>query len=235
VNPLNPSAGDVPVPEDPREIEAALSAGLVSYRVFPYLEWRYGERGRAFTRSDSAWLAWLTRHDQEHVREQIAWLKGLLSNRGMPSTILELHLEVLHRQLVRKIPERSRQYAQLKRSAEQLRQEREASMSPEHAKRLVEDFVAALALHRRALAIGAAGLLVAAIADEISGDRNAVRSTAVWLADVAALRNVDALRKRLSPADRRLFDSESFAERWQGAVGDTISASGVNRLKGAKQ
>ncbi len=69
LNPLNPAAGGVPVPEDVREVKAALRAGAVSCRVFPYLDWRFGERGEKFTRSDSAWLVWLTRLDQERVDE----------------------------------------------------------------------------------------------------------------------------------------------------------------------
>ena len=59
LNPLNPSAGDVPLPEDQREIDAALRAGPITHRIFPYFDWRYGDRGRKFTESDSAWPAWL--------------------------------------------------------------------------------------------------------------------------------------------------------------------------------
>ena len=31
----------------------------ITYRIFPYYAWRYGERGQRFTQSDSAWLAHL--------------------------------------------------------------------------------------------------------------------------------------------------------------------------------
>jgi len=231
VNSLNPAAGVVAVPEDPREIEAALRAGRISYRLFPYMEWRYGERGRRFTRSDSAWLAWLTRHHQERVRQQIAWLKSVLSNRGMPSSILELHLEVLQRQLVRAVPEKAQQYATLKFSAGWLRQEREAGISGQTAARLVDDCVADFSLPQSVVLRGAAELLVAAIADQNSGVENAIESVESWLADVATLRTVDGLRERLSSAERRLLDSKSFEKEWPAKVAATIAESGVNKTR----
>ncbi len=222
LNPLNPLAGAVPVPEDEREIEAALRAGVVSYRIFPYLDWRYRERGGKFTRSDSAWLAWLTRHPQERVDEQIVWLRSVLSNRGMPSWILEVHLRVLHRHLVRRIPENEQKYASLLNSADMLRQLSEASVSPQRKQQLIAGFEAALRPHSNLLFRQAAQLLVAALADEKSGVKNAVGSLTIWLGDVPTLRDIPELRERLSPAECRCFDSESFQNQWQEAIGATI-------------
>lgn len=51
---LNPHAGSHPVPEDPREIEAARTAAQACWRAFPYLEQRYGSRGRLYADSDGA-------------------------------------------------------------------------------------------------------------------------------------------------------------------------------------
>lgn len=234
MNSLNPGAGDVPVPEDPSEIEAALRAGRISYRLMPYLEWRFGERGREFTRSDSAWLAWLTRHDAERVRQQIAWLKSVLSNRGMPSSILETHLHVLYRQLARATPEKAQQFESLKLSADWLRTEREAGLSPQRAKRLVDDCVAEFTTPHSAVLKAAVELLVAAVADQFSGVKNAVRSMESWLADVATLRTVDAMRNQLSPAELRLLDSDDFADKWPTAVSATIAASGAKRPQSVK-
>ena len=222
LNPLNPAAGGVPVPEDEREVKAALRAGVVSYRVFPYLDWRFGERGEKFTRSDSAWLVWLTRHDQERVDEQISWLRNVLSNRGMPSWILELHLRVLYQQLVRTIPENERKYVSLLNSAGRLRQISDASIPRNRAKQLVEDFAAVLGQGGNSLIDNAAQLLVAALADEKSGVKNAVKSVKAWLVDVPALREIAGLRARMSPAESRWFDSGDFEQRWRGAIGATI-------------
>src|SRR4051812_28593243 len=57
---LNPEAGHHAVTTDPRELRAALRAGEQTQRRFGYYEQRYGERGRAFTRSDSAWIVTVT-------------------------------------------------------------------------------------------------------------------------------------------------------------------------------
>ena len=222
LNPLNPAAGGVPVPEDEREIEAALRAGVISYRIFPYLEWRYGERGEKFTRSDSAWLAWLTRHPPGHVDEQIAWLRNVLSNRGMPSWILEVHLRVLHRHLVRTIPENKQKYASLLSSARMLCQLSEAGVSSRREQQLMAEFEAALRPNSNLLLRQAAQLLVAALADEKSGVKNAVDSLTIWLGDVPTLRGSRGLRERLSTTECRWFDSDSFQKQWQDAIEATI-------------
>ena len=46
---LNPEAGCHPIPDDLREVRAALRAGELSWQDFPYYEQRYGTRGKAFT------------------------------------------------------------------------------------------------------------------------------------------------------------------------------------------
>lgn len=223
LNPLNPEAGGVPVPEDPREIRAALRAGRISYRLFPYLAWRYGERGTKFTQSDSAWLAWLTRHGQSRVEEQIVWLRSVLSNRGMPSWILQVHLRVLYSQLSRTIPENKQRYVSLVSSAERLRNMSTASMGQRRAKKLTAEFVAAFGSRSNSLLQGAAQLLIAAVADERSGVKNAVSRLEIWLVDVPHLREITGLRERLSPAERRLLDSDSFPEKWKKVIEATIA------------
>lgn len=101
---LNPGAGRHVVAEDPRELRAALRAGVRSWERFPYYERRYGRRGRRFTRSDSAWLVTLASLPQSEVDRQIRWLGQVLAARGMPRWMLELHLEVLHEELVLSVP-----------------------------------------------------------------------------------------------------------------------------------
>ena len=223
LNPLNPRAGGVPVPEDPREIDAALRAGRISVRIFPYLDWRYGERGAKFTRSDSAWLAWLSRHTQQRVNEQIAWLRSVLSNRGMPSWILETHLLVLYRQLTRSVSERESKYRTLFISADELRQDRHSRISPEMSRQLVSGFVAAVSQGPTFLLSGVARLLVAAVADEMLGVKYAVLRLTPWLADVSMLRELPHLRVRLSSRQLRVLGSQAFAERWRKAIEKTVT------------
>ncbi len=84
VRTLNPAAGSHAIPQDARELQAALRAGERTWRKFPYYEWRYGERGQQFTRSDSGWLVTLSSHESVVVNQQIRWLGRVLASRGMP-------------------------------------------------------------------------------------------------------------------------------------------------------
>lgn len=223
LNPLNQAAGAVPVPEDQREIDASLQAGAVSLRIFPYLVWRYGERGRKFTQSDSAWLAWLTRHDVELVYQQITWLRSVLSNRGMPSSILDTHLTVLNRQLTRSVPENEHKYLSLTTSATRLRLAREAKMSCERVERLATEFVRTVRHGPSFLLTGAARLILAAVADEKLGVKNAVGSLEVWFSDLSGLRQQTGFCEMLSNDDQRLLDSDSCQQLWQAAVASLIA------------
>ena len=76
---LNPEAGRHAITDDPREVRAALRAGVRSWEACPYYERRYGRRGRRFTRSDSAWLVTLAGLPQTTVDRQIGWLARLLA------------------------------------------------------------------------------------------------------------------------------------------------------------
>ena len=225
LNPLNPATGNVPVPNDRREVGAALRAGRVTYRIYPYFEWRFGERGRKFTHSDSAWLAWLTRFDQARVDQDVDWLRGLLANRGMPSPLLETHLRLLDRELTRTVPSRASQYARLANAADRLRRAREEMISAERERRLVDEFVDGLGQGALPLVRGVAKLLVASVADEKVGVVNAVSSLRDWLADVPTLRRVPALRRRLDPSRRRLLDSRAFERTWHDAIERTVEGA----------
>jgi len=223
LNPLNPATGDVPMPEDQREIEAALRAGPITYRLFPYFEWRYGERGRKFTQSDSAWLAWIVRHQQQYVDEQILWLRSVLSNRGMPGWILEIHLALLYKQLVRAIPEKAAAYEKLQHASSVLRNQRREIITDETWNDLASDFVSALGTKPTWLLRGVGRLLVASVADERLGIKNAVGRLECWLSDVANLGKIDEMRDTLSIKHRQLLDSQEFGERWQKAIQATIT------------
>jgi hypothetical protein len=146
----------------------------------------------------------------------------------MPSWILELHLRVLYQQLVRTIPENERKYVSLKNSAGRLRQVSDASIPKNRAKQLVEDFSAVIGPTANSLIDNAAQLLVAALADEKSGVKNAVKSLETWLIDVPTLREVEGLRARMSAAESRWFDSDEFEKRWRGAIGATIDKARQN-------
>ena len=222
LNPLNPAAGDVPIPEDQREVDAALRAGPITLRIFPYLDWRYGERGRKFTASDSAWLAWLVRHDQTRVNEQILWLRSVLSNRGMPGWILEIHLRSLHKQLVRSIPEKRAAYHKLAAAAQLLGGQRREILSDEVWTKLALGFASAIGAPNR-ITKGVGRMLVASVIDERLGVKNAVRSVESWLSGIDSLRRVEGLRRILSSSQCQTLDSDRFAARWHESMTATIA------------
>lgn len=183
VRSLNPDAGRHPITTDLREVRAALRAGAASWRRNPYFERRYGDRGRRFTRSDSAWLAMLTQLSDQYVQDQIAWLGRVLSARGMPRLLLEEHLLLLHRELCAAVPERASEYGKLSIAAERLRAERLARLPEETFESLAADFEARVRPLSN-VGVGDMGrLLVAAVTDEAAGIDQAVPSLEAWAAD----------------------------------------------------
>jgi hypothetical protein len=180
---LNPEAGHHVVTTDARELRAALRAGQQTQRRFGYYERRYGERGRAFTRSDSAWIVTLTGMPRAVAERQLRWLGALLAARGMPRLLLEAHLETLRAELVSAVPGKRASYDVLLRVAEVFRDERLSHLDEATTSELAGAF------DRRARSASskelpeAGALLVAAVADERGGLPRAVDSLMEWLAD----------------------------------------------------
>ena len=92
---VNPEAGAYPVTTDATLVRAAVRAAQRSFDVMPYYGVRYGERGARFASSDSAWLISLAPLGEEQAIRQVAWLSRVLAGRGMPSWLMELHLDEL--------------------------------------------------------------------------------------------------------------------------------------------
>ena len=201
-HPLNPEAGMTPMPSDPREVEAALRAGRLSLRMTPYYGFRYGERGVRFTRSDSAFLATLPEHPEATIKRQVEWLAGVLSNRGMPSLLLEQHLRVLARTLTRAVPEKRDFYRALFVASEGLRARRTALLPEGVGRPIGETFPEAAGLPYTRLARGTGHLLVAAVADERAGMPNAVPSVEAFFLDATVFpaRFVRAAREAIERA-----------------------------------
>jgi heme oxygenase len=183
VTSLNPEAGTHPIPSDPREIDAAVRAGELCWQRFPYYEWRYGDRGRKFASSDSAWLVTLAEHDQKQLDQQVHWLGQVLAARGMPRLTLETHLRLLYQELVRAVPEKQESYRKLLAAAEQLAEIRRMHIDDQLSQTLAAEFDVAVGLEWSARLPQTGTLLVAAIADEKAGIKNAVESIASWMTD----------------------------------------------------
>ncbi len=210
---LNPHAGGHPVAEEEGVLHAALRAGERSWARWPYYARRYGERGRAFTRSDSAWLATLAGIPREGAVEQVVWLAALLTSRGMPRLLMEEHLGLLHEELRGRMPpgkggpvrggggspreqdlgtgpggpseagEDTDPWGFLPLASDLLRTRRTAWISERAARAMARTFDTRVP-PEEALRLPRTGLLLAAaLADEADGLPHAVASLETWLSD----------------------------------------------------
>lgn len=174
---LNDEAGHYLVTSDPREMLAAIDAGVKTWEEFPYYPSRYGARGRKFTRSDSAWLVTLVEMEPDIATRQLRWIAGLLASRGMPTLLLERHLLALHEALVRAVPERAERYERLRELAEALGRRRQMLLDP-------REFDALAASFERETPIANLGpVIVAAMQDDRLGYAHALDSVYGWLVD----------------------------------------------------
>lgn len=180
---LNRDAGSHPITMDPDELRAALRAAAASWEEFPYYAWRFGDRGRQFCDSDSAWLVTLRGHAEPQVWKHISWLGGLLAARGMPRLMLERHLRRLHQELVRAKPEHPEAHDVLRRVAERLAEERRQFLDDLTLRTLGEDFDARVGPDWSHRLRGTGELLASAVADECGGHTQTVPSLASWLGE----------------------------------------------------
>ena len=187
ISTINPDAGYHTIPDDPREVHAALRAAERCLLALPYFDLRFGERGRRFTRSDSAWLASLVsgaEHSAGFVQRQIGWLGGVLAPRGIPRWTLELHLRLLHEELGRALPDHASGYAVLLACADDLTAGRRARVPDALVLRASPALLAAGPAEGVTLT-EVPWLIASAIADELDGVAHARRGVIDWLVDPA--------------------------------------------------
>jgi len=182
---INPEAGNHPMPEDAREIEAALLASSRAWASFPYYEQRFGERGKRFSDSDACWLVTLTHLDPEAMQQQIDWIGRVLATRGMPTLMLEQTLRILYEELVRVVPENGKNYEKLLQSADILAAARENALPEMITGKLVDEFDRTAGADLVKTFQNAGKLMVAAVADEKNGTLGAVAALKNWLMDPA--------------------------------------------------
>lgn len=176
---LNLEAGHHDITGDLGEIEIALRVGETSWQAFPYYEARYGERGRRFTRSDSAWLVTLCRLEAAQVTRHVRWLSNVLAARGMPRLMLEEHLLRLYHALCDALPARKERYLPLFAAHSLLREARVSRLPDASLHKLSRDFDAKLSDGNPLPRLGE--LLAAAVADEADDVACAVSSLSDWL------------------------------------------------------
>ena len=180
---INPEAGNHPIPDDEREIQAALSASNRCWNEFPYYEQRYGDRGKRFSDSDTCWLVTLTRLDAESMQKQIEWIGRVLSTRGMPQIMLEQTLNFLYDELTKAVPENKASYDKLRWAAEALREVRDSTILEKEFKQLSLEFDQAVGSNLAGKYKNTGKLLVSSVSDEKIGIKGAVDALVRWLTD----------------------------------------------------
>jgi hypothetical protein len=198
---INPDAGTHAISGNPEEIAAAEAATRKSWKEFPYYAQRYGERGWRFSLSDSGWIATLCDLSPADARDQVLWLGGLLAARGMPRYLLERHLEHLHDELVRAVPEKAASYVALNDCATALREIRESHVSAAAFESIAQSFENRVKSCKVRVA-NMGRMLVAAVADERAAVANAIESLEPWVTDASRFDSVwiDAVRETIAAA-----------------------------------
>jgi len=208
---LNPHAGSHLITPDLREQAASVRAGDRSVAEFPYYVERYGERGRLFGHSDSAWIARLATCSDAEMDEQVDWLSTVLASRGMPRWLMVRHLRTLYEELCASAPERAQKYEALLQTADRLAAKLAAVLPEAVAERLGREFESRVDAEWRMRLPHMGRILVAAVVDEHLGLANAVPTVLAWAAD-----------------------GERFPATWVDAVHATIAAArGAITLDGA--
>ena len=178
---LNPEAGSHPIPDDLREVRAALAAGRLCRAEFPYFDARYGERGKRYTSSDVAWLATLPQLETAGIIQQATWLADLLARLGMPRILLERQLELLMEELTAAVPERRERYERLEAGVEALRLARLSRLSGQQFAELASQVERSLASRDPGVAnLGV--LIVSSLTDEACGIEESAQALETWLA-----------------------------------------------------
>ena len=180
---INPEAGNHPIPEDEREIQAALKASDRGWAEFPYYAQRYGDRGKRFSDSDTCWLVTLTALNPENLQKQIDWLCRVLATRGMPSLMLEYTLRFLYEELAKAVPENKASYGKLLRAADILKEARVKLIREKDFRELADEFERVAGSEMAHTLKNTGKLLVSAVVDEKSGIAGAVAALRGWLAD----------------------------------------------------
>jgi heme oxygenase len=196
---INPEAGNHPIPEDEREIQAALKASQRAWNVFPYYGQRYGTRGKRFSDSDTCWLVTLTALDPEPMQGQIDWLCRVVATRGMPTLMMEHTLRFLYDELCHAVPDNSAAYGKLAAAADRLKQNRLKWFPEAEFTSLAAAFEKAAGSDFAVIHKNTGNLLVSAVADEKNGIVGTVDALRIWLTD-----------------DKR------FSRKWIGAVAETL-------------
>jgi len=182
---INPEAGNHPIPQNEREIQAALNASDRGWAEFPYYEQRYGQRGKRFSDSDTCWLVTLTSIDPESMQKQIDWIGRVLATRGMPLLMLENTLRILYEELSVMLPDNTATYQKLLWSADILSKARGKCIPNTLFQSLSSEFEQLAGSEMTGKYKNTGKLLVSSVADEKGGIKGAVCALQDWMTDTS--------------------------------------------------
>ena len=116
------------------------------------------------------------------MQKQISWLAGVLAARGMPSVLLQRHLEILADELTLARPEKASDYDLLREAGQYLAATVEERLPADAWNESAKGFAARVGLPEDPAAYQAAEIMISAVIDEENGLENAVDSLLEWLA-----------------------------------------------------
>jgi heme oxygenase len=186
---INYEAGNHAMPQNPLEIALALRAGRAAWEKYPYLEHRFGERGKRFTSSDSCWLVALTRMSVKSATKNLEWLRTVLASRGIPTVILEGHLAAISQALAVESPEQAQLRARFDPFLLSRDAERRALIGAESVSQLINQFDQRLRACAGLIVDSTAHLITSAWIDERSGITGALASVHGWFVDADRFSN----------------------------------------------
>ncbi len=184
----NPEAGNYPIPTEPKEISAALKAGIVCWDEFPYYEFRYEERGRRFAVSDAVWLVTLCDLTINNAIAQVNWLANFLAIRGMPVYTMEFQLLALYQQLSQTLPENEKKYRTFLKISEFMKENRCKLIKEEefeNSNKIFEDYLNSPTpeLQFSKLSRNMGKLILGSILDDMNGIDESKNNLKKWLTD----------------------------------------------------
>jgi heme oxygenase len=180
---VNFEAGDHAMPQKPLEMDLALRAAKTAWEKYPYLELRFGERGKRFTDSDGCWLVALAHMPVETATQNLTWLRTFLASRGIPTVILEAHIRAILDALEGEFPDRIDMRIRYAPFQLGLDAERQARGDTEQISRLVDRFDRRLRRCSGFTVESAARLIASAWEDECSGIAGSLRAVQEWFVD----------------------------------------------------
>lgn len=183
VTAINPEAGRHAMPRSDVEVARALRCAQAAWERFPYLAERFGERGRRFTSSDSCWLVSLYDEPERPVVASLRWLRVVLASRGLPTVILEQHLETIDLDVAHDDPVRAAAAGGFRAAIAGFRAERDALVPAETRRALSERWRPRFEAAPGTTVPGAAELLIGARFDTAVGVEPAWEATRGWFVD----------------------------------------------------